>query len=407
MVQVRPFRGLRYNTDVVGEWGRVLGPPYDIVDAEQTAALRDASRYQISHIEMAAGDAEIADAATLLQEWRAAGAIIQDDTASYYLHEHEFVDGAGRDQVRRAIFCAVELTPWGDGVMAHERTMPGPKATRTALRSVVGADISPLMAFVPDASGRLAGIMEEALALPTLHSGVDPTGDRHTLRVINDEAVVSAITKACADDTIYMADGHHRYESALASIDERSGSRQVLMGVASAQDPALTIGSNHRVSHWPVPDDLLARLAERFELSESTAEQLPASLPPGSSSIGLVTRSGAWLLAATERTRDAMPEDVPAAWRGLAPALLQFVILDPVLGIDADALAGGEAVSYVHHFDDVLSMVASGEASAGWALPAATLQDVIETADAGSFMPQKSTYFIPKLPTGLVLHPLD
>ena len=407
MVQVRPFRGLRYNTDVVGEWGSVLGPPYDIVDAEQTAALRDASRYQISHIEMAAGDAEIADAAALLREWRSAGAVIQDETASYYLHEHEFVDGAGRDQVRRAIFCAVELTPWGDGVMAHERTMPGPKATRTALRSVVGADISPLMAFVPDADGRLAGIVEDALVLPTLHDGVDPTGDRHTLRVIDDGAVVSAITDAFAADTIYMADGHHRYESALASIDERSGSRQVLMGVASARDPSLTIGSNHRVSHWPVPEDLLSRLGERFALSESTVEQLPSLLPAGSSSIGLVTRQGAWLLEAGNRTRDAMPNNVPSAWRGLAPALLQFVILDPVLGIDAEALAGGEAVSYIHEFEDVLSMVASGEASAGWALPAATLQDVIETADAGSFMPQKSTYFIPKLPTGLVLHPLD
>ena len=407
MVQVRPFRGLRYNTDAVGDWGAVLGPPYDIVDEAQTTALLASSPYQISHIEMASGEDGIAQAASTLRDWRASGAVVQDDAPSYYLHEHHFTDSAGRDHARRALFCAVELTPWGVGVMAHERTMPGPKATRTALRSVVGADVSPLMAFVPDASGRLAASIQAALALPLLYEGADPTGDRHTLRRIDDAAAVSAITDAFAADTIYMADGHHRYESALASIDARPGSQQVLMGVASAQDPALTIGSNHRVSHVPLPSDLLERLSERFTVSEASADGVMDSLPAGSSSIGLVTTDGAWLLEATDRSRSLMPDEVPQAWRGLSPALLQFVILEPVLGIDADALAGGEAVSYIHELDDVLELVASGEASAGFVLPAATLQDVIDTADAGSFMPQKSTYFIPKLPTGLVLHPLD
>ena len=407
MVQVRPFRGLRYNTDAVGDWGAVLGPPYDIVDEAQTTELLTSSPYQISHIEMASGEDGIAQAASTLRDWRASGAVVQDDAPSYYLHEHHFTDSTGRDHARRALFCAVELTPWGVGVMAHERTMPGPKATRTALRSVVGADVSPLMAFVPDASGRLAASIQAALALPLLYEGADPTGDRHTLRRIDDAAAVSAITDAFAADTIYMADGHHRYESALASIDARPGSQQVLMGVASAQDPALTIGSNHRVSHVPLPSDLLERLSERFTVSEASADGVMDSLPAGSSSIGLITTDGAWLLEATDRSRSLMPDEVPQAWRGLSPALLQFVILEPVLGIDADALAGGAAVSYIHELDDVLAQVASGSASAGFVLPAATLQDVIDTADAGSFMPQKSTYFIPKLPTGLVLHPLD
>ena len=152
MVNVQPFRGLRYDADIVGDWGAVLGPPYDIVDAAQTANLKASSPHQIAHIETASGD-DINNAAQLLKDWRQSGAIIQDEAPSFYLHEHRFGDG----QVRRAIFGAVELTPWGEaGVMAHERTMPGPKATRTALRSVVGADISPLMAFVPDADGALA-----------------------------------------------------------------------------------------------------------------------------------------------------------------------------------------------------------------------------------------------------------
>ena len=403
MVNVQPFRGLRYDANIVGDWGAVLGPPYDIVDAAQTARLKASSPHQIAHIETASGD-DINNAAQLLQDWRRSGAVIQDETPSFYLHEHRFGDG----QVRRAIFGAVELTPWGEaGVMAHERTMPGPKATRTALRSVVGADISPLMAFVPDATRALADIITEATGQPILNEGTDPTGDSHTLRRIDDPDTVAQITAAFANDRIYMADGHHRYESALASIDDRPGSRSVLMGIVCASDPALVVGATHRVVHTDAPASLLAQLGRNFSISEASASELSASLPDGSSALGLVTASGAWLLEPTAAAQRAMPEDVPDAWRNLAPAVLQHVVLEPLLGIDADVLAGGQAVTYTHHFNKLLEAVQTGHASAAFVLPAPTLQDVVDTADAGSFMPQKSTYFVPKLPTGLVLHPLD
>jgi len=405
MVNVQPFRGLRYNQDVVGDWGTVLGPPYDIVDAAQTAALKASTPYQIAHIETAEGG-EIASAAQTLRDWQEAGAIVRDDAPSYYLHEHHFGDGPDR-HVRRAIFGAVELTPWGDGVMAHERTMPGPKATRTALRSVVGADVSPLMAFVPDADGALAELIELAAQLPLLCRGTDPAGDTHTLRRIDGANTVVRIGDAFASDTIYMADGHHRYESALDAIDDRPGSRYVLMGIACADDPSLVVGATHRIVHGDIPASLLAQLGRYFRIAESDPADLAASLPDGSSLLGLVTAQGTWLLEPTESAGRAMPEDVPDAWRTLAPAVLQHVVLEPLLGIDADALAGGQAVTYTHHLDELTAAVDGGAASAGFVLPAPTLQDVIDTADAGSFMPQKSTYFVPKLPTGLVLHGLD
>ena len=401
MVNVQPFQGLRYNSDVIGDWGAVLGPPYDIVDARQTADLKASSPYQIAHIETAAGD-EIASAASLLQDWRDAGAIIQDASPCFYLHEHHFGDG----QVRRAIFGAVELTPWGDGVMAHERTMPGPKATRTALRSVVGADISPLMAFVPDVSGTLSRLIETATGLQPLYEGVDPTGDSHSLRRIDDPDSIAGIAEAFANDTIYMADGHHRYESALDAIDERPGSRRVLMGIVCQSDPALVVGATHRVVHGDAPASLVAQLGRGFRISEADAATLSGALPDGSPDIGLITRHGAWLLQPTEAAQRSMPGDVPDAWRNLAPAILQHAILEPLLGIDAEALASGRAVTYTHHLQEVADAIGDGSASAGFVLPAPTLQDVIDTADAGSFMPQKSTYFVPKLPTGLVLHPL-
>lgn len=407
MARVMPFRGLRYDSDVVGDWGSVLGPPYDIVDAAQTAALRSASPYQISHIEMASGDEEIAAAAQRLRDWRSAGAVVQDAQPCFYLHEHRF-EANGSEQTRRAVFGAVELSDWGvAGVMAHERTMPGPKATRTALRSVVGADVSPLMAFVPDSEERLATIIDEVATHPALERGVDPSGDEHTLRVISDPSTVTEVADAFASQRIYMADGHHRYESALASRDQRPGSLNVLMGIVCASDPALAVGATHRVARVAAPPQLTDRLARSFRLQETTIDDLGAALPAGSASLGLVIADGVWTLEPSDAAFDAMPNTVPAAWRELAPALLQYAVFEPTFGIDADALASGTAVSYTHYLEEAVEAVRAGTASAAFILPAPTLEDVIDTADAGSFMPQKSTYFVPKLPTGLVLHPLD
>ena len=406
MVRVMPFRGLRYNEAVVENWGTVLGPPYDIVDAEQTAALRAASPYQIAHIEMASGDDEIARAARVLTEWQETGAMVQDEQPAFYLHEHRFVV-SGQQRTRRALFGAVELSDWGEaGVMGHERTMPGPKATRTSLRSRVGADVSPLMSFVPDSDGGLAQIISAASATPPLNEGVDPTGDSHTLRVIDEPDVVAAIESAFAAQRVYMADGHHRYESALASRDERPNSLNVLMGIVCAGDPALAVGATHRVVRANAPPRLIERLSESFAAREIAVGELAAALPDGSPKIGVVTSDGAWTLDPSGGAFASMPATVPESWRELAPALLQYAILEPTFGIDAAALAGGEAVTYTHFLQEALDAVQDGLASAAFILPAPTLQDVIETADAGGFMPQKSTYFVPKLPTGLVLHPL-
>ncbi len=406
MVDVQPFRALRYNPTLIDDWGTVLGPPYDIVDADQTARLKASSPYQITHIETAGGD-EIDAAARHLRDWREAGALVRDAAPSYYLHEHQFDDRFGDRQTRRALFGAVALTAWGDGVMAHERTMPGPKAVRAALRSAVGADVSPLMAFVPDRAGALAALIDDAAELAPIHIGVDPTGDAHTLRRIDDPARAAAISRAFASDTIYMADGHHRYESALAAIDQRSASRRVLMGIVCQSDPGLVVGATHRLVRVDLPASLVAQLGRGFRIDELDAAQLVDALPDGSAEIGLITPDGAWRLTPTAAARAAMLVDAPDAWRGLAPAILQHAILEPLLGIDADALADGEAIAYTHHLSELIEAVAGGRAKAGFVLPAPTLQDVIDTADAGSFMPQKSTYFVPKLPTGLVLHPFD
>ena len=402
MPDVRPFPGLRFDPAAVGDWGNILSPPYDIISADQAEALKARSPWQIARVETAAGGDQLARAADLLRQWRSESALIQDEP-SLYIHEHRFRDETAAERARTALLAAVALGPWTEsGVYPHEHTMPGPKAARTALRDAANADISPLMVVTPDRSGAYAALLDAERGDPVAQ-GRDPAGDHHRLwRIPAAPAKQAAATLAA--ERLYMADGHHRYEAALES---GSPDRAVLMGIIRAQDPGLAVGATHRLAHVPISPDLDARLAADWNVASLRAEALATELPQGANAIALY-RGGetALLLHPLQGAYGKIPKNVPQAWRDLPPALLQYALLEPHLGIDDQALAGGKAVTYEHHLQAALDSVRNATAQAAFILPAPTLDAVFNTADAGDRMPQKSTYFTPKLPTGLVLHPL-
>ena len=399
MPDVRPFAGLRFEPSVVGDWGAVLSPPYDVIDAAEADALKARSEWQIARVETASGETGIAAAAALLRRWREQGAVVEDEP-SLYIHEHRFAaDGAER--TRTALFAAVTLGEWvASGVMPHEHTMPGPKATRTALRDAAGADISPLMVVTPDRSGAYRALFETERGDP-ISEGTDAAGEHHRLWRISGQAAQAGAATLAAEG-LYMADGHHRYEAALES---GSADGAVLMGIVRADDPGLIVGATHRLAHIPVPADLDVRLAGEWNIASISADALASELPDGSTTIGIYRGADtALLVSPLEAAYTRIPTNVPQAWRDLAPALLQYALLAPHLNIDEAALASGQAITYEHHLTAALDSVRNSEAEAAFLLPAPTLTDVFNTADAGDKMPQKSTYFVPKLPTGLVLH---
>lgn len=430
MTDVRPFRGVRFDPATVGAWGDVLGPPYDIITQDEAAALRASHPNQITQIESASGEAGTAAAAALFDSWREAGVLVQDETPSYYLAEHGFQHD-GKSHTRTSLYGAVRLTPWDSGeVLPHEWTMPGPRQERSRLRGTVGADVSPLMALLPDRSGTLGTLIAQALESDPLVSGIDYAGETHTLRLIDDPEPVEAIRAALASDTVYMADGHHRYEAALADRDARAAeagtswsgdepANFVLMGLIAASDPGLLLGGTHRVVHVPLPNDIGSRLAERFTVSDlgvgdgsSALNTLLGGMTSvrddgptiGAIGVGSGGGGGAQLLLSGEAARAAMPDSVPASWSTLDAALLQYVVLEPLFGIDEAARARGDAVTYTHDAELARRLVADGSASAAFFLNPPSLEQIFASADAGDRMPQKSTYFTPKLPTGLVLH---
>jgi len=426
MADVRPFTALRFDPEVVGDWGAVLGPPYDIIDDAQRDALLRSSPYQISHVETASGSAAIAAAADRFAQWQRDGALIREQQPAFYLTEHEF-EHDGRRRSRTCLYAAVRLTPWSDGdVLPHEWTMPGPKSIRVSLRHAVRADISPLMSLLPDRRGTIAAALQPLRSLPVAAEGVDGNGERHTLRVIDDPASTTALQEALATEPIYMADGHHRYESALedrdqvaaAAGDAWSGEEPenfVLMGLVLARDPGLIVGSAHRLVHVAPPADALAQLTDHFTVRDATGatpdELLAEIAAAGQSDVALAVSGldgpGAHILTASDSAQRALPDHVPASWAALGAALLQYVILKPVFGIDDEALAAGQAVTYPHDASAALAAVKSGRATAAFFINPPTLEQTFAAADAGDRMPQKSTFFTPKLPTGIVLHAFD
>ena len=426
MADIRPFTALRFDPGVVGDWGAVLGPPYDVINDVQREALLGSSPYQISHVETAAGTAAIAAAAERFAQWQRDGALIRDQHPAFYLAEDAF-EHDGQRRTRTCLYAAVRLTPWSDGdVLAHEWTMPGPKSIRVSLRHTVRADISPLMSILPDRSGHIAASLEPFRNLPLAADGVDANGERHTLRVIDDVAATAALQAALATEPIYMADGHHRYESALEDRDQiaaEAGSAWsddqpenfVLMGLILASDPGLIIGSAHRLVHVAAPADALDQLAEHFTVGAATgttpSELLAEIAAAGQSGVVMAVAgldgSAAHILTAKDSASRALPDHVPASWAALGAALLQYVVLDPIFGIDDAALAAGEAVTYPHDESAAFAAVQSGQATAAFFLNPPTLDQTFASADAGDRMPQKSTFFTPKLPTGVVLHTFD
>ncbi|HJN92103.1 MAG TPA: DUF1015 domain-containing protein, partial [Dehalococcoidia bacterium] len=386
MTDVRPFRGVRFDPSVVGDWGAVLGPPYDIITGEQVEMLRRRHANQIQHIESASGEAGTAEAARVFGDWRRSGVLQQEAAPAYYLAEHEF-SHEGAQHSRTSLYAAVRLTPWAAGeVFAHEWTMPGPREERMRLRQTVRADVSPLMALLPDRSGTIAGIMEDAREVAPTATGTDYADERHTLRVLDDPTQVEALRSALAADKVYMADGHHRYEAALAYRDQCAAEAGaswtgeepenfVLMGLIVAGDPGLLLGGTHRVLHVPAPADTLARLEQVFAVQDLGSRRTGVdvgyllqgmrSIRDDGPTIGVAGLDGdrLHLLLSGESTRAAMPNTVPTSWSTLDAALLQYAVLEPIFAVTDAALRAGLAVTYTHDAAAAWAEVFEGDAT--------------------------------------------
>ena len=427
MAELRPFQGLRYNTSVAGDAANLVAPPYDVVAGQARLDLYAASPYNIARVDygedrpdIAASVDHYALAAREIGEWLTRGVVVRDDEPHFYVYDQEFLlDGETRR--RRAVFGALRLEEWEKGiVLPHEVTGAGAKLDRMRLLQATQTHLSPIMGlYEPDGMSRL---LVDVNGEPVLDAVLPDA--RHTLRTLSPDAAHRFAT-ALTDRKVYVADGHHRYETALAYRDERrqaAGSftgdedyNFVLAALIAADDPGFVVLPTHRLLKLPGrANDLTEKVESLFKLApmgDATPENvdhLVAKMSemgthgPVFGAIGLIPGELHLLMpkdldAAIART----PAEHSDAWRKLDVTLLAYAVL-PETGYDGSP----DHIDYTENARHALEAVQHGGFDVALLLNATTIEDVIQVSGTGDRMPRKSTYFYPKLATGVVMLPV-
>jgi uncharacterized protein (DUF1015 family) len=434
---LRPFRALRYESSRVRDLAAVVAPPYDVIDPEMRARLvaRDPAnvvRLDMPVEELGDGpDDRYRRAARTLAAWRSDGTLRKDPQPSIYVYEQRYlVPGTERERTQRGFFARLRLEPYGpdSGVLPHERTLSGPKEDRYKLLRATGVNTSPVVVLFDDISGSTEDRLAAVAGGPPDLDISDDEGVCHrmwSLPASGDgpaSIVAGSLLEAGGAAPVTIADGHHRYETALRYRDERRMSRScdedppfdyVLALMLEATRQELTVLPTHRLVRRigsGGAEHLLARAPELFDIEPiESSDAMKAALTGGDAAggrgrFGLWTRAGGAILTAR---RDAFAPFLPAggvAVRSLDVTLLA-TSLDRLAGIDADAVADG-AVGYTKSAEDAIAAVETGSgADAAFLLEPTPVVSIEAVAREGDVMPQKSTYFYPKALTGLVINP--
>lgn len=437
MPEIRPFRALRYNTATIADPAAVVAPPYDVVD--EPLRLRLFGRHAANVIRLDLPGVEQGDeaddryrrAARTLATWRSDGTLHKDPHPSIYFYEQDYrVPGTDVSRTQRGFFARLKLEAFGpgSGVLPHERTLAGPREDRYKLLRATGVNTSPVVGLYDDPDGVGAGVIDSGMHRAADVDLLDDDGARHRLwAVLADGDSVDAVAPllaAAGRAPITIADGHHRYETALTYRDERRMSRSceedpafdyILTLLLEATTQPLTVLPTHRVVRSigeagvsSMLDGLDAWFDVRRDVDAGELRRVFDAIglaDGGAGRFGLWTRSGGALLIAR---RDAFEPVVPAggaALRGLDVTLLG-VALAQLAGIDADAVSAG-AVAFTKSASDAIQRVddATDGADAAFLLEPTPVAAVSAVARDGDVMPQKSTYFYPKALTGLVINP--
>jgi uncharacterized protein (DUF1015 family) len=427
MAAIAPFRGLRFNLARCGDPAALIAPPYDVISEEERQALERRHDHNIVHLDLPRGDGDerYARAGATLERWIGDAVLEPDPRPSLYRYEQRFSFPAGGPSFTRKGFIALlRLEPFSARVvLPHEHTLAGPKRDRLQLMRATRAHFSQIFTLYRDPAAEA----EAALAVvddrePALDA-TTPDGCRHRLWVVDDAPVIRRVVAALASKQVMIADGHHRYETMLALRDELRPSERPpgasladygTVFFARAEDPGLLVLPTHRLIKG-LPAAALLGLAERarpwFALSsgpEATAAAIEERLrraPQVTLALRVAGRAETlWLALRPDADLSALG---PPALRGLDVTVLHGLILGPLLGIGAEAMARQSHLGYTHDLPEALSRLAAGEAQGAFLMNATKVGEVLGACEAGFVLPQKSTYFQPKLATGLVMARID
>ncbi len=416
MADVQPLRALHYDLAEVGSLDAVAAPPYDVIDPEQRAELAARSPYNVVGVDLpVAGEAGdmYAEAARLLEQWQADGAVVRDDEPALWTLTQEYTGPDGRALTRRGVFARVRVEDYGPGrIRPHERTHPGPKQDRLDLTRATRTNLSPIFSLYDDPGDATSAIF--AAASPVGDQTDDDGTVNHLGRVADPEAI-AAFHDALDGVELLIADGHHRYETARVYADEIGGEgehRYVLMCLVALEDPGLTVFPTHRLirdTTSQTQEALAGTLRADFAIDQIEHDELRPPDGDGPLEMGYIDsffKRGFRLTLKDQAIADAALDDKPEPYRRLDTAVLEALVLKGPLALTDDDIDHMRGLGYARSDAEALELVLSGAYDAAFFLRSTPVSQVQEIAATGINMPPKTTYFYPKVPTGLVLNPL-
>jgi uncharacterized protein (DUF1015 family) len=414
MADVQPLRALHYDLATVGALGDVAAPPYDVIDPEQRAGLAARSPYNVVRIDLPEGEPDpYADAAATLEQWREEGAVVRDLEPALWTLTQDYTGPDGRALTRHGVFARVRVEDYGPGrIRPHERTHPGPKEDRLRLTRATKANLSPIFSLYDDPTQATAAVLRAAEPFGEL---TDEDGTVNRLGRVGDSQAIAAFQAALEPAELLIADGHHRYETARVYADEIAGEgehRYVLMCLVALQDEGLTVFPTHRLIRDTTPqtqEALGSTLRQLFTVEEIDQSQLRPPDGDGPLTMGYIDahfKRSFRLTLKDQAVADQALADMPEPYRRLDTAVLEKLVLNGPLGLSEDDIAHLKGLGYSRTDDEALQLVLSGEYDAAFFLRSTPVQQVRDIAAAGVNMPPKSTYFFPKVPTGLLFNPL-
>ncbi len=432
MAEIHPFPGVHYNPRKVRDLAEVICPPYDVISPQLQQELYQRSDYNFVRLEHnrelpqdTTTDNKYTRSAAVLKQWLEQKVLVSDKTPSLYLHDHYFHHG-GREYHRRGIIAGVRLQEWADNVIRpHEGTLAEHTDNRLSLLWLCRANTSPILALFED-KGQVSALLASKEKSPPLLSASDRDGERHKLWAINEAEAINQMSAGLADQPLYIADGHHRYESALSYRRERltvspslSGDEAfnfVMMELVAFNDPGLVILPAHRLVQGmskAALSELAARLRSFFEVEElpvgktdvwKQIDRLLSGGNKGEVKLALLGLVEGRLLQLRLRDLGAADQMMPHFHSELYKRL-DVDIVDSI--IPHKPGESGSIISYSYDGQDAVNRVLGQEYQLAFLLSPVRAEAVKAIADAGDKMSRKATYFYPKAPAGLVLHRLD
>lgn len=457
MAVIRPFRGLRFDPAKAGALESVICPPYDVVGDEERKRLVDLSPHNLIRVELPqekpslpATDADYAKAGDLLADWEKKGVLVRDERPALYPYLQAYVGPDGKRRERRGFLCCLRVEDYdGGAVRPHEKTLPKPKEDRFKLLQATQTNVSPVFGLYDDKDGKVAEALAKSFAVAPIAQFTDAKGIEHRVWRLDDAEAQGAVRAALQQSRVYIADGHHRYETAIRYRTWRRDAEAArptlgtapydyaLAYLADVRDPGLAVFPIHRIAKLPAAMDVAALREglERFFTIEEIAA-VPTAGDPAVIASKLEQAIGSGKeqpVRNKEKTFALYSAKLSIAWvlrskESLATFLLQSGMPKPVAALDVASLhkaileetmkasyAEG-TVHFAHDASDAVSHVLPAakkpDASpAEWDVVilchATRVQELLAVVDAGETMPQKSTFFYPKPSTGIVMNRLD